>query len=78
MLLLAAITADNTASAFVLDYRIVTGQISNDPAVLLGSGAAIFTTNVIVFGIWYWTIDLGVVALSTVALVIARALNVLR
>lgn len=57
--LLAAITVDNTASAVVLDYRIVTGQVSNNPAVLLGSGGAVFVTNIIVFGIWYWSMDLG-------------------
>ena len=58
-MLLAAITLDNTASALVLGYRIVTGQVSNNPAVLLGSGGAVFVTNIIVFGIWYWKIDLG-------------------
>jgi len=57
--LTAAITADNTASAVVLDYRILTGQVSNDPKMLLGSGAAIFITNVIAFGIWYWELDRG-------------------
>ena len=59
LVLLAAITLDNAASAVVLDYRIVTGQVSNSPAVLLGSGGAIFLTNIIVFGIWYWETDLG-------------------
>jgi hypothetical protein len=59
LVLLAAITIDNTTSAIVLDYHIITGKISNDPAMLLGSGAAVFFTNIIVFGIWYWEIDLG-------------------
>ena len=27
--------------------------------MLLGSGAAIFVTNIIVFGIWYWELDRG-------------------
>ena len=57
--LLAAITVDNTASAIILDYRILSGEVSNDAAKLLGSGAAVFITNIIVFGIWYWEIDLG-------------------
>jgi hypothetical protein len=57
--LLAAITIDNTLSAVLLDIRILTGDVSNDAAVLLGSGAAIFGTNVIVFGIWYWELDRG-------------------
>lgn len=59
LVLLAAITIDNTTSAIVLDYRILTGEVSNDAAVLLGSGAAVFITNIIVFGIWYWEMDLG-------------------
>jgi hypothetical protein len=57
--LLAAITIDNTLSAIVLDARIVTGEVSKDAALLLGSGAAIFITNIIVFGIWYWELDRG-------------------
>ncbi|MBV8930090.1 MAG: hypothetical protein JO152_13290, partial [Mycobacteriaceae bacterium] len=52
--LLAAITADNTASAVILDYHIISGTVSNDAALLLGSGAAVFITNITVFGIWYW------------------------
>jgi hypothetical protein len=59
LLLLAAITIDNTASAVVLDFHILTGKVSNDAAVLVGSGAAVFITNIIVFGIWYWELDLG-------------------
>jgi len=59
LLLLAAITIDNTASAVVLDYHILTGTVSNDAALLLGSGAAVFITNIIVYGVWYWEIDLG-------------------
>jgi hypothetical protein len=58
-LLIAAITVDNTASAAVLDLRILTGEVSNDPAVLLGSGGAVFITNVLAFGIWYWELDRG-------------------
>ncbi|KUI02091.1 hypothetical protein [Mycobacterium sp. IS-3022] len=57
--LLAAITVDNTVSAVLLDISILTGAVRNDAAVLLGSGAAIFITNVIVFGIWYWELDRG-------------------
>ena len=58
-MLLGAITVDNTLSAIVLDVRIISGEVSNDPALLLGSGAAIFVTNIIVFGIWYWELDRG-------------------
>jgi len=59
LVLLAAITIDNTASAVVLDYHILSGKVSNNASVLLGSGAAVFITNIIVFGIWYWELDLG-------------------
>lgn len=59
VVLLAAITADNTASAVVLDYHIINGTVSKDAPLLLGSGAAIFATNIIVFGIWYWELDRG-------------------
>ncbi|QFS91773.1 hypothetical protein FIV07_13495 [Mycobacterium sp. THAF192] len=57
--LLAAITLDNTASAVVLDIRILSGQVSDDAAGLLGSGAAIYLTNIVVFGIWFWKLDSG-------------------
>lgn len=58
-LLLAAITLDNSLSALVLDIRILSGDVSNNAAVLLGSGAAIYVTTVIAFGIWYWELDRG-------------------
>jgi hypothetical protein len=57
--LLGAITLDNTLSAVLLDIRILSGEVSNKAPVLLGSGAAIFVTNIIVFGIWYWELDRG-------------------
>jgi hypothetical protein len=59
LILTAAITVDNTASAVVLAKRILSGEVSNNAAVLLGGGAAIFVTNVIAFGIWYWELDRG-------------------
>ena len=57
--LLGAITTDNTLSAVLLYIRILSGEVSNKAAVLLGSGGAIYVTNVIVFGIWYWELDRG-------------------
>lgn len=59
LVLTAAITFANTASAVVLDYRILTGDVSNDAAVLLGSGGAIYITNVLAFALWYWELDRG-------------------
>ncbi|TGD90483.1 hypothetical protein BayCH28_01050 [Mycolicibacterium sp. CH28] len=59
LVLLGAITFDNTASAILLDWHIITGKVGDNAALLIGSGAAIFVTNVLVFGIWYWELDRG-------------------
>lgn len=59
LVLLGAITADNGLSAILLDIRIISGEVANKPSVLLGSGAAIFVTNIIIFGVWYWELDRG-------------------
>jgi len=60
--LLSLIALDNLASAFLLCKYIVERRdldVINDPGVLLGTGAAIFVTNIIIFGIWYWENDGG-------------------
>jgi len=59
MALAALITLDNVVSAFVLDRGILTGHAGNDAVRLLSAGAAIYLTNIIVFGIWYWELDRG-------------------
>ena len=55
----AAITVDNAFSAGALDYSIVKGYTGQDALGLLARGAAIYATNVIAFGIWYWELDRG-------------------
>jgi hypothetical protein len=55
----AAITLDNGFSAGFLDYDILTGRTGSDAVGLLASGAAIYLTNIIAFGIWYWELDRG-------------------
>ena len=57
--LTALITAANTASAIFLVKALLSGTSSNDAKVLLGSGAAIYLTNIIAFGLWYWEFDRG-------------------
>lgn len=57
--LVGAITIDNAISAAGLDYSILKGHTGQDAVGLLGSGAAIYATNVIAFGIWYWELDRG-------------------
>lgn len=57
--MVALITLDNAISAILLDHDIVTGRASNDATGLLTTGAAIYVTNMIAFGLWYWEIDRG-------------------
>jgi hypothetical protein len=58
--LIGLISAANAAAA----VRLVAGIIdavtfSNDANVLLASGGAIWLSNVIAFGLWYWDLDRG-------------------
>jgi hypothetical protein len=54
------ITVANAASGVLLIRAIVYSQPGTDEAIsLLGSGAAIWLTNVIAFGLWYWEFDRG-------------------
>ena len=60
LVVVAAITVDNTASAFFLARGILTGTSSgNDPERLLITGAAVYCTNIVAFAIWYWELDRG-------------------
>jgi hypothetical protein len=59
LLVVAVITIDNAFSAILLDHDILTSRASHDPVGLLASGAAIYLTNMIAFGLWYWEIDRG-------------------
>jgi uncharacterized membrane protein len=57
--LIMLISAANAVSAGLLIKEIVTSQVHADPIALLGSGAAIWGTNVIAFALWYWEFDRG-------------------
>lgn len=57
--LVVAISTDNAFSAAFLDYDILSGRASGDATKLLASGIAIYLTNVVAFGIWYWELDRG-------------------
>jgi hypothetical protein len=59
LLIVAAITLDNVLSAVLLDRDILLGKATSHPSQLLASGAAIYLTNIIAFGLWYWEIDRG-------------------
>jgi hypothetical protein len=57
--LIGTMTVANAASATLLIERLLTGQAGNDALSLIGSGAAIYATNIIAFGVWYWELDRG-------------------
>jgi hypothetical protein len=58
--LIATITLANAASAVKLLADIIdTRAFTNDAKTLLAAGAAIWFTNVIAFGLWYWDLDRG-------------------
>jgi uncharacterized membrane protein len=57
--LIAVMSLANAASAGRLIVDLVRGEGIRDPAELLLTGAAIWFTNVIVFGLWYWEFDRG-------------------
>jgi uncharacterized membrane protein len=59
ILLIAVMTLANTAGALALTIDILRGSTELTATLLLARGGAIWVTNVIVFGLWYWEIDRG-------------------
>jgi hypothetical protein len=59
IILIAAISIANAWSALHLVLSLVRGTNVQDPGPLLITGGAIWLTNVIVFGLWYWELDRG-------------------
>ena len=58
--LIGFITLANAAAAFKLIIAIIdVTSFTNDAKLLLVSGGAIWMTNVISFGLWYWDLDRG-------------------
>ena len=58
--LIGLITLANAGAAIRLIAAIInTEQFTNNAKVLLASGGAIWLTNVIAFGLWYWDLDRG-------------------
>ena len=64
----ALLTLANVWSVARLAIGITQGNIGRNPGQLLITGAVIWLTNVIVFGLWYWEFDRGGP--------VARALNI--
>lgn len=59
LVLVALISIDNGASAVLLDSKLIGGSAGDKAGPLLASAAAIYLTNLIAFGIWYWEYDRG-------------------
>ena len=57
--LLAVISIGNAVSAGRLIVDLVNASGNYKPETLLLAGAAIWTTNMIVFAVWYWEFDRG-------------------
>ncbi len=58
--LVGVITLANADAAVRLVVSIINvSPFTNDAKVLLASGGAIWLTNVIAFGLWYWALDRG-------------------
>jgi uncharacterized membrane protein len=59
LLLIGVISIANAVTAARLIVDLVRGTGIRAPGELLLTGAAIWLTNVIVFGLWYWEFDRG-------------------
>jgi len=58
--LIGLISAVNASAAVRLVAGIIgSATFSNDANILLASGGAIWLSNVIAFGLWYWDLDRG-------------------
>ena len=57
--LIAAISVANGWAAVRLIRGLIDGTEGQQAGPLLATGAAIWMTNVIVFGLWYWDLDRG-------------------
>ncbi len=59
IVLIMLISIANAASAVLLVRAILEGHAGSSAAPLFATGASIWLTNVIVFGLWYWEFDRG-------------------
>lgn len=59
LVLIGILFAADAGSGAALVVQLLRGQASDHPSVLLGTGGAIYATNVVVFALWYWELDRG-------------------
>jgi hypothetical protein len=59
LMLIAILFAANAGSGATLVVELLRGKSSHSPSILLGTGSAIYATNVVVFALWFWELDRG-------------------
>jgi uncharacterized membrane protein len=59
LVLIAVMSIANATSGARLVIDLVRSRGIRDPGELLGTGAAIWLTNIVVFALWYWESDRG-------------------
>lgn len=59
LVLAAVLSTANAMSAVLLISGILDGKDQFNATELLGTGSAIWLTNVVVFSLWYWELDRG-------------------
>ncbi|HJT03005.1 MAG TPA: hypothetical protein VJ757_05150 [Pseudonocardiaceae bacterium] len=59
LVLTGLLSLANAWSASLLAWGLVHGRAEQNAAALLATGAAIWFTNIIAFGLWYWEFDRG-------------------
>lgn len=59
LLLTGLLSLATAVSADRLVFELIHGPLSDNASALLASGGAIWLTNVVVFGLWYWEFDRG-------------------
>jgi uncharacterized membrane protein len=57
--LVAVMTVANAGSAVLLIDHLLHGTAGRSAITLIGGGAAIYATNIVAFGLWYWELDRG-------------------
>jgi hypothetical protein len=57
--LVAVMTVANAGSAALLIDHLLNGTAGRSAIALIGGGAAIYATNIVAFGLWYWELDRG-------------------
>jgi hypothetical protein len=57
--LVAVMTVANAASAGLLIDHLLSGTAGRSAVTLIAGGAAIYATNIVAFGLWYWELDRG-------------------